>query len=455
MNTRPAAPYTYGQGTKKQVFTWSLWDWGEGVTNAIMLTFVFTVYLTSSAFGDPDANASSLALAVALTGAVIALTAPVLGQRADRSGKRKHWLGFHTAVIVLATAACFFIKPDPAYLWPGIFLICVATFFSEIASVNYYAILPQIAPKEKIGRISGIGWAFGYLGGIVSLAVVLFVFVQPATPWFGSNPDEGFNIRLVAVFCAVWMAVFCAPMFFTIPEIPATPGPKTSWRESYVLLWRSIKGLWHRDRPTLWFLLASAVYRDGLATVFTFGGIIAGTVFGMSTAEVIMFALVGNMVAAAGAFIGGWLDDVVGPRAVIMTALFGLIGAGLGVLFAQHSWQFWIFGLVLCLLVGPAQSSSRALLARRTTEHTAGELFGLYATTGRAVTFLGPALFGLSSFVASNIMDSTGVTGSATRYGIVGILVFFVVGIVLFSLVPGIKREDTTVHEDATARVAK
>ena len=127
-------------------------------------------------------------------------------------------------MIVLATAACFFIKPEPAYLWPGILLICVATFFSEIANVNYYAILPQIAPKHKIGRISGIGWAFGYLGGIVALAAVLFVFVQPVVPWFGSNPDEGFNIRMVAVFCAVWMAVFCAPMFFSVPEIPAVPG---------------------------------------------------------------------------------------------------------------------------------------------------------------------------------------------------------------------------------------
>lgn len=440
----PGAPQAYGQGTKKQVFTWSLWDWGENVTNSIMLTFVFTVYLTSESFGDPDENASQLSLAVALTGAVIALTAPVLGLRADRSGKRKQWLAFHTGMIVLATAACFFIKPEPAYLWPGILLICVATFFSEIANVNYYAILPQIAPKHKIGRISGIGWAFGYLGGIVALAAVLFVFVQPVVPWFGSNPDEGFNIRMVAVFCAVWMAVFCAPMFFSVPEIPAVPGPKTSWRESYVMLWRSIKSLWHKDRPTVWFLLASAIYRDGLATVFTFGGIIAATVFGMDQTEVILFALVGNVVAATGAIIGGWLDDVVGPRAVIMVALIALIGAGLGVLFSQESWQFWVFGLFLCLLVGPAQSSSRALLARRTTEHTAGELFGLYATTGRAVTFLGPGLFSASIYVASKVMDNMGVDGSATRYGIVGILVIFVVGIVLFSLVPGIKREDTT-----------
>jgi UMF1 family MFS transporter len=416
----------------RRIVSWALWDAGSAAVNAVMTTFVFTVYLTSSLFGDPDRNTASLSTGMTITGVVIALVAPVLGLRSDRGGRRKFWLAVHTGIIVVSCGLCFLVQPSHAFLWLGIILLCMATLGGELASVNYYAMLPQISSPATMGRVSGFGWSFGYFGGILALALVLFLFVQPVVDWPGGSDENGLNLRLVAVFCAVWTLGFSLPVFFAVPEVESEPGPRRSILGSYVELGRVIARFWREDRPTLYFLGAQAVYRDGLAAVFTFGGVIAGTVFGMSQSQVIVFAIAGNIVAALGALTCGWLEDRVGPRAAITTCLMGLVLTGFGIFFSPGPAGFWVFGLIMCALVGPAQSSSRSLLARRATPQTSGELFGLYTTTGRAVSFLAPALFTLGTVIAT----SAGVTGqgSATRFGVLGIVVVLALGLVLFWL---------------------
>lgn len=185
------------------------------------------------------------------------------------------------------------------------------------------------------------------------------------------------------------------------------------------------------DRHTVFFLLASAVFRDGLAAVFTFGGIIAAGTFGFPLQQVIIFAIAGNVVAALGAMLGGLLDDKIGPKRVIIGSLIGLLIAGMGVFLSPDASGFWLFGLMLCLFVGPAQSSSRAFLARLAPQGQEGELFGLYATTGRAVSFLAPALF------AAAIALAAPHVAEAQRYGILGILVVLLLGLLLLIPVRG------------------
>lgn len=426
--------------SKGQILAWASWDWGSAAFNAIMTTFVFTVYLTSDAFGGEDQASAVLGGALAVAGLAIALLAPVTGQRSDIGGRRKLWLGVNTAVVALLTALCFFVFPQPEFLLLGVTLIALGNVFFEFAGVNYNAMLAQISNPRNIGKVSGFGWGMGYLGGIVALLIVLQLFVQPSFDWFGASTEDGFNIRLVAVFSALWFFIFALPVLFAVPELPRPEGAaRLGFLASYGLLFRRITAIYRTSPHTIYFLLASAIFRDGLAAVFTFGGIIAAGTFGFELKDVIFFAIFGNVVAAAGAMIGGFLDDRVGPKAVILGSLVGLLIAGTVILvlgngdyvFFGMPWAgattFWVFGLFLCLFVGPAQSSSRAYLARLAPHGESGELFGLYATTGRAVSFLAPTLFTLCIALAAPLVAE----GEAQRWGILGIMVVLLAGLLV------------------------
>jgi UMF1 family MFS transporter len=431
----PALLPAVGSGRifSRPVLAWASWDWGSAAFNAVMTTFVFTVYLTSESFGGEERASQVLGWGLAAAGLLIALLAPVTGQRSDRGGRRKQWLGVNSLVVAVLTALCFFVFPSPEMLILGVALIAAANIFFEFAGVNYNAMLTQISTPSTIGRVSGFGWAMGYVGGIVALVVVLVVFIQPVVDWPGASSEDGLNIRLVAVFSALWFAAFALPVMFAVPEVPRRArATQIGFLASYGLLVRRVKVI-YRDSPhTIYFLLASAIFRDGLAAVFTFGGILAAGAFGFSASMVIVFAIAANVVAAIGAVIGGFLDDRIGPKRVIMAALVGLLLSGTAILLLgtrTHSlvgmeWTsdttFWVFGLLLTLFVGPAQASSRAYLARLAPVGEEGELFGLYATTGRAVSFLAPTLFALC----------IGIFGSQL-YGVIGILVVLLVGLLV------------------------
>jgi UMF1 family MFS transporter len=439
---QPASELEAGtrSSSKGRVLAWASWDWGSAAFNAVMTTFVFTVYLTSNAFGGEDKASAVLGAALAVGGFAIALLAPVTGQRSDAGGRRKLWLGVNSAAVAILTALCFFVFPRPEFLLLGASLIALGNVFFEFAGVNYNAMLAQVSTPKNIGKVSGFGWGAGYLGGIVALLIVLQLFVQPAFDWFGSSTQDSLNIRLVAVFSALWFFVFALPVLFAVPEVArSAQAARLGFIASYGLLFRRIKAIYATSPHTIYFLLASAVFRDGLAAVFTFGGIIAAGTFGFALSQVIFFAIFGNVVAAVGAVIGGFLDDKVGPKAVITGSLAGLLVAGTAILvlgngnysFLGMQWAgsttFWVFGLFLCLFVGPAQSSSRAYLARLAPHGESGELFGLYATTGRAVSFLAPALFTLCITVATPLVPA----GQAQRWGILGIMVVLLAGLLV------------------------
>lgn len=438
---RPASELEAGTSSSKgQVLAWASWDWGSAAFNAVMTTFVFTVYLTSNAFGGEDSASAVLGAALAVAGFAIALLAPVTGQRSDAGGRRKLWLGVNSAAVAILTGLCFFVFPRPEFLLLGVSLIALGNVFFEFAGVNYNAMLAQVSTPRNIGKVSGLGWGAGYLGGIVALLAVLQLFVQPAFQWFGASTQDSLNIRLVAVFSALWFLVFALPVLFAVPELPrTTQARRLGFLASYGLLFRRIKAIYATSPHTIYFLLASAVFRDGLAAVFTFGGIIAAGTFGFTLSQVIFFAIFGNVVAAVGAVAGGFLDDKVGPKAVITGSLVGLLVAGTAILllgngtytFFGMDWAgsttFWVFGLFLCLFVGPAQSSSRAYLARLAPHGESGELFGLYATTGRAVSFLAPALFTLCITLATPLVPA----GEAQRWGILGIMVVLLAGLLV------------------------
>jgi MFS transporter, UMF1 family len=410
------------RATTWKIVAWSAWDWGGAAFNAVMTTFIFTaLYLTTKDFGGATHASAVLAFTLSVSGVAIALLAPVAGQRTDHSGRRKMWLGINTLMVALLTGACFFVQPHESFLLLGCILIAAGTVFFEIAGVSYNAMLLQISTKSTIGKISGFGWAAGYLGGIVALLIVYYTLIKPDVGIFGITSADGMTYRAVAVFSAIWIIIFSIPVMLAIPETKPNPDmPKVGFFQSYVELWNTIKRLAKTSRHTLFFLISSAIFRDGLAAIFTFGAVIAVGSFGFKTGDVLIFAIAGNVVAAVGALSAGFFDDKFGPKSVIVVSLIGLLGSGTALLFLHGKTSFWVFGLILCLFVGPAQASARAYIGRLAPDGQEGELFGLYATTGRAASFIAPALFGL--FIT--------IFGSQ-RWGILGILIVLLAGLLL------------------------
>jgi UMF1 family MFS transporter len=310
-----------------------------------------------------------------------------------------------TAITVALCATMALVRPDPdaltANVLLGIALLAVGNLTFELASVHYNALLPHVATPSRLGRVSGLGWGAGYLGGIVLLLVLFVGFINPEVGWFG---------------------VFAVPVLLAVPDEPAAGA--AARREGVVAAYRRIvadvRDLWRTSRSTVLFLLASAVYRDGLAGVFTFGAVIASGTFGFSASEVVVFAIAANVVAGVSTLLAGLLDDRVGPRALIVASLVGLVVAGVAtfVLAGAGTSAFWVCGLLLCVFVGPAQSASRSLLTRVAPPGRESQMFGLYATTGRAASFLAPLAF--ATFVS--------VSGSQ-RWGILGLVLVIALGL--------------------------
>ncbi|TFC83711.1 MFS transporter [Cryobacterium cheniae] len=419
------APMLPDKTSKRRVVAWSFWDWGSAAFNAVVTTFVFTVYITGSSFGDKDVITAQLGWALAIAGVLVAVLAPITGQRSDTSGRRKLWLGVNTFIVVGLTAAMFFVEASPSFLLLGLVLVAAGNVFFEFASVNYNAMLSQVSTARTIGKVSGFGWGMGYIGGIVLLLIVYFGFISPDVGLFGVTGENGLSVRVTMLIAAAWFGLFALPVLFSVPEYhspAAARRPRVSFLRSYVVLAEDIARLWKTSRQTVYFLVASAIFRDGLAGVFTFGGVLAASVFGFSPGEVIIFAIAANVVAGIATIIAGSLDDRLGAKPIIVTALIGLIVCGLLVFLLHDGGQivFWTAGLALTLFVGPAQSASRTFLARLIPPGREGEVFGLYATTGRAVSFLAPAMFALMVTIFG-----------ATYWGILGIMLVLLVGLLL------------------------
>lgn len=439
--------------SKRAVFGWVLWDWATQPYHTVLLTFVWvSLYLVSDNFLPPEiaalnangtlncaqADASSpyctglsklssdYGLITFFAGLIVLVLAPVLGQQADSRGQKKRWVMAGTAVLALLQFAMFFVEADPKYFWLGAACVALGSVASEIAGASYNALLFDVSTSKNIGRVSGWGWGAGYLGGITAMTIVV---VLTQLKWLGMDTSNGMAFRVIAAAAAVWTIVFSLPFFLFVPEPRLnTKREQVNFFKSYAYVAKDLVRIFKHNRPAFWVLVSSAVYRDGLTGVFAFGAILASLTFGFSATEVMLFGVALNIVAGISTVLVGWLDDKLGPRTVIILSLLLLLACLLFIFFMRDSGKtvFWIGGLVLSATVGPAQSASRSLLSRLTPQASQGEVFGLYATTGRAVSFLAPAAWTIAVSVFG-----------AAHFGALGIGLVVTIGLVLFAfLVP-------------------
>jgi len=443
---------------RKRIWGWWFFDWASQPYNTLLLTFVFGPYFAEVAQAHfmaqgMDGEAAGAAAQAywgwgqSISGVIIALLAPVLGAIADGSGKRMLWIWIFSAFYVIGSWGIWYLVPgEPdlfhAMLWFGLGLIGM-----EFATIFTNSLMPDLTGDEDMGKMSGAGFAFGYVGGIIALMVMLLFFNENGEtgktligikPLFGLDPATREGTRAVGPITAIWYIVFMIPFFGWVKE-PKGPGRRVNIGRAMVELWALIKSL--KQRQSLGaHLLSSMFYRDALNALYGFGGVYASGVLGWSVTKIGIFGIVGAISAALFSWLGGHMDSRGGPKPVITLSMYVLIAvclviAGMsrdsfyGMPFAPGSampdYIFYGCGILIGAAGGTLQSASRTMMVFHTTPERSTEAFGLYALSGKATAFIAP--FCIAIF--------TTISGSQ-RMGIsIPLIVLFLVGMALLAWV--------------------
>ncbi len=436
---------------------WVLFDWSTQPFYTLIGTFLFAPYFTGVFVGEPQ-GAALWGYISAASAVIVAAGSPVLGAIADASGRIKRYIAVIGLVFALAQTLIWYAVPGTgsgATLWLVVGAMIVAICCAEFATVLNNSLMPRLVPADELGRLSGTGWAVGYVGGIVSLVLMAaFVLIDPATgktmlglkPLIADDPSRPAD-RIVGPFCALWFVIFVTPFFLFTPDAPAKPGAgRVSVGEAFRTLGKTIANV-RRYRNIALFLIAYLLFIDGLMAIFSFGGIYGQSLFGWQPIALASFGLIITIAGGIGAFAGGFLDDHIGSKAVILGSLVLLMIAATGVISIDQTHllfaipipapeagrtQFASVGemayIVCAILIGisagPLQSASRSFLARLAPREHITEFFGIFAFSGKVSAFAAPITV---SFV-------TNASGSL-RLGMATILFYLAVGLVVMSLV--------------------
>jgi UMF1 family MFS transporter len=405
-------------------FSWALFDFANSGFPTVVSTFVFSAYFTQAIAPDAETGTALWGTAMGIAGLLIALTSPVTGAIADHTGRRKPWLALFTLICVAATAALWFATPGAQSIPLALTAAVFGTVGFEVGLVFYNAMLPDLVSQERMGRLSGQAWGFGYAGGLICLVIALTVFVQADPPPFGLESSAAEHVRATMLLTAGWIVVFAWPLFAFTPDAPPTGLPMASAvRRGVTTLVATLRNA-RSHANGFRFLVARMIYIDGVNTMFAFGGIYAAGTFGMELADIIMFGIALNVTAGTGAVVFGSIDDKLGSKRTLTISLVALILSSIAVLVAQTTTQFWIAGLIMSTFFGPVQAASRTFMARLAPAELRGEMFGLYAVSGKITSFAGPFVVGAVTALASS-----------QRIGMATILIFLIAGLALLQTV--------------------
>ncbi|HJM46945.1 MAG TPA: MFS transporter [Candidatus Marinimicrobia bacterium] len=404
---------------RQNVFVWSLYDFANSAFTTLVVTFIYAAYFTKAIAENEIIGTALWSRAVSLTAIIVAIASPIMGVFADKANLRKAFLSLMTYISIFGSIMLYFAMPGE--IMKALTWFVIANIGFELGGVFYNAYLPEIAPENKIGRVSGYGWSFGYVGGLLCLVIAMVGFVNPEIPWFGFSKIAGENIRATNILVAVWFGIFSLPMLLKLKSHPPTKNKKSEFN-----VLSGINELIHTFREiikykqVIKFLLARMIYNDGLVTIFAFGGIYAAGTFGFSFEEIMIFGIVLNVTAGIGAFTFGFLDDKLGGKLTIQITLICLIAAGLMAIFAKSKFIFWISGIMVGIFSGPNQAASRSLMGRFTPRSKENEFYGFFAFSGKMTAFIGPLFLG----ILTQVFDSQ-------RAGVSIVVILFVLGLFL------------------------
>lgn len=439
---------------RRRIWGWWFFDWANQPYSTLLMTFIFSIYFAEIARDHyiatgmaPDlagARAQELwSAGLAIAGAFIAVLAPVLGAIADATGRRMVWIWGFSLLYVVGAAGLWYLTPESPALVQALILFGIGLIGMEFTTIFTNALLPSLAPQQEIGHISGAGFAFGYLGGVVALALMLGLFADNAegktllglSPAFGLDGLMREGTRFSGPFTAIWYIIFMIPFALWVRE-PALPQQKLQIGVAVRRLGALIASLRHRKSLSAW--LASSMFsRDALNALYGLGGVFAGGVLGWSVIQSGIFGIIAAIAAAVISWIGGRADRHLGPKPVIIASTLALIAVCVLVLGLKRdslfgiptppalaTILFYICGAVIGGAGGALQASSRTLMVLHTTAESAAEGFGLYALSGKATAFLAPALVSLT----------TRMTGSQ-NIGITPLIGMFILSLALLGWV--------------------
>ncbi len=428
---------------RKRIWGWYFFDWASQPYNTLLLTFIFGPYVVS-VIGDGSAAQAIWGYGIGTAGLIIAVLSPLLGAVADKSGGRMVFIWLFSALYVIGAWGLWYSAPADFNVWLVMLFFCIGLIGMEFATTFTNAMLPDLCPRADLGRVSGNGWAFGYLGGIVALIIMLlFLAESPAgrtllgiPPIFGLDPEAREGTRSVGPLVAIWYALFMIPFFLWVKEprkvdaLPIGQAMRAAWPE----LKQTLARLPQR-RSLFAYLGSSMFYRDALNGMYVFGGIYAAGVLGWSVTNVGIFGIIAALTGAIFAFLGGKMDSRIGPKPVIILNVVLLTLVAVAVVFVSRESVFgvpvgpdsslpdvgfYILGALIGAGGGSLQSSSRTMMVRQAEPGRMTEAFGMYALAGKATSFIAPLSIGV-------VTDLTG----SQQLGVTPLIGLFLIGLFL------------------------
>ncbi len=459
------------RASKRGIFSWMLFDWAQQPFHTLIITFVFAPYFASAVASDPARGQELWGYAAGIGGLLIALTSPVLGAIADATGPRKPWIFGFSVLGVIGCWLLWYAVPGMQGMALIMLAIILALVGMEFAALFNNAMMPDLVPRSELGRLSGSSWALGYLGGLVSLIIVLGLLAgQPATgktlfgiePLFGLDTAAREGDRASGPLTAVWYVIFVLPMFLWTPDVKRRTSAAGAISRGLAELGATLKRL-PTERSYFSFLMSSMFYRDALNALYSFGGIYAAGVLGWSIVQIGIFGILANLTGAIGAWLGGRADQKFGPKWVVSISIVILTICCIVVISTTRTdvlfvtvaaasdssslpdIVFYIAGAFIGAAGGSIQAASRTLLVDQVERDKVTEAFGLYALSGRATSFIGPLAIAIATgMFASEVFGLS--SQDAQRLGVSPIIVLFMIGLVLL---PWVKSRNYTVPAKA------
>ena len=424
---------------KRAILAWTLYDWGSSAFATTIMAAVLPVYYSSVAAANIPANMATAywGFTTSFSALIAAIISPILGAVADFTGKKKKFLAIFMALGVTATALLYFIQTGD-YVLASVFFVFANIGFSG-SLVYYDALLPHVAKPDEIDQVSSRGYAMGYIGGGIVLALNLVMIM--VIPGLVKGLDVGLMTRLSFLTVAVWWLIFTLPVLRRVKEparrIEAGEEGFSPFQASFSRLGKTFREI-RKYRDLAMAMLAFWVYSNGIGTIITMATIYA-TELGFSQITTIGTLLMVQFLAAPFAFLFGWLSRKLGTKKSIYLSLGVYILISILGYFLYREWQFWVLGAMVATVQGGSQALSRSLIGKLMPKSKSAEFYGFFSVFEKFASVLGPLLFG----VVSTIMGES-------RLSIVSLVIFFIAGLFLLTKVDVPRGMAAALEEEAS-----